>query len=140
MARLKQVPLTDLEQQLDEFDEKRPVMRLLAAIIYKQGPSALDIADWFDVRPATVYRWFERIEEAEDLATSIRDAPRPGRPEKLDSTAREEFFDVVRQRPAVAGLDSPRWTPRVAQQYLNDRFEVEYSVRHVRRLMREAGV
>ncbi len=138
MARLEEVPLEDLRDQLDEFDEKRPMLRLLAAIVYKQGPSVPTVAEWFDVRVATVYGWFDRMESEPDLASAVRDRPRPGRPARLSGDDRNEFLALLRGPPEAAGVDAPEWTPRLARDVLRESHGVEYSLRHVRRLLDEA--
>lgn len=139
MARLEDVPLEALREELDTFDDRRPLLRLLAAILYKQGPSVPTIARWFDVRPATVYGWFDRIEDAASLGEAIHDAPRPGRPAKLSPDERDELFRLLRGPPEAAGYDGAAWTPRTVADLLEERFEVSYSLRHVRRLMDEAN-
>lgn len=40
---------------------KQEAMRLMVAILSKQGPSVSMIARWFDLREATVYAWFDRL-------------------------------------------------------------------------------
>lgn len=138
MARLEDVPLQTLREALDEFDDRRPLVRLLAAILYKQGPSVPTIADWLDVRPATVYGWFDRIERADTLQEGLHDAPRPGRPAKLSADERRALFEQLQEPPSAAGYDDATWTPASAQALLQEQFGVEYSKRHVRRLLKEA--
>lgn len=138
MARLESVSLTELRDQLETFGERRPMLRLLAAILYKQGQSAPTIADWFDVRVATVYAWFDRIESEPSLEGAIRDDPRPGRPPRLSRADRRRFHERLRRPPSEAGFDADEWTPRLAQTALRAEFDVEYSLRHVRRLLRPA--
>lgn len=138
MARLEDLPLAALRDQLEEFDEHRPMRRLLAAVIYKQGPSVPTIADWFDVRAATVYAWFDRLEAEADLGSAVRDRPRPGRPTRLSGDDRREFLATLGESPEDAGYDARAWTPGLARDHLRDSYGVEYSLRHVRRLLDEA--
>lgn len=121
---------------VDTFEERRPLLRLLAAILYKSGPSAPAIADWLDVREATVYSWFDRIETGGPLEEAIRDSPRPGRPSRLDDVERRQFHAALGDSPEAVGIDAAAWTPRVARDYLEETFGVRYSLRHVRRLLR----
>lgn len=138
MARLECIPLEDLRDQFEEFDEKRPMLRLVAAIVYKQGPSVPTIAEWFDVRVATVYGWFDRIESEPDLASAVRDRPRSGRPVRLSGEDRREFLALLREPPEAADVDAPEWTPRLARDVLRESYGVEYSLRHIRRFLDEA--
>lgn len=138
MTRLEEVPLTKLRTELETFDHRRPILRLLAAILYKQGPSVPTIAEWFDVRPATVYAWFDRLETADSIDEAIHDAHRPGRPAKLSADEKETLFELLERPPEAAGYDAETWTPVAVSDLIRNRFDIEYSVRHVRRLLDEA--
>lgn len=135
MTRLEAVPLADLRGHLEGYENHREVTRLIAAFLYKQGPSAPEIARWFDVREATVYAWFDRIESAEELAEALSDDPRPGRPTRLDPDQRRAFERDLRQDPATSGYDEETWTTSLAQDHLESTYGVDYSRRHVRRFL-----
>ena len=139
MARLENVSVEDLEAALDNATGKRETQRLMVAIIYKRGPSAPMIAEWLDTREQTLYRWFDRIEE-EPIEQAVQDRQRPGRPTKLTDADKEEFQEYVQNPPTEAGYDQPAWTTALAQRFLDDEFDVEYSRRHVQRLLKDAGL
>lgn len=139
MAKLENISVEELHEALDEVEEKKPTQRLMLAILYKQGPSVPMIGDWFDMRDETIYRWFTEMEE-EPLMDAIYDETRPGRPADLSEDQRHEFEAALHEPPEEAGLDAPAWTPKLARKYLREEFDVEYTLRHVRRLMHEAGV
>jgi transposase len=139
MARLENVSVEELEEALDEATGKRETQRLLVAIIYKRGPSAPMIAEWLDTREQTIYRWFDRLEK-EPISQAVQDRQRSGRPSKLDDADRAEFQEAVQNPPSEAGYDQPAWTTDLAQQFLEDEFDVEYSRRHVQRLLKDAGL
>jgi transposase len=138
MARLENVPVEDLEAALEDATGKRETKRLLVAIIYKRGPSAPMIAEWLDTREQTIYRWFDRL-ESEPIDQAVQDRQRSGRPPKLEDSQWETFRDAVQQLPTEAGYDEPEWTPDLARRFLEDEFDVEYSRRHVQRLLHDAG-
>lgn len=108
-------------------------------MLYEQGVSAPTIADWFGVRPATVYAWLNRFETATDLAAAARDATRPGRPAKLSNEDRQAFFALLDGPPTDVGIETDEWTSEIARDLLSSRFGVEYSRRHVRRLVDQAN-
>jgi transposase len=139
MTRLENVSAEELEAALDEATGKRETQRLLVAIIYKRGPSAPMIAEWLDTREQTIYRWFDRLEE-EPIRQAVQDRQRSGRPPKLDDADRAEFQKAVQNPPSQAGYDEPAWTTGLAQQFLQDEFDAEYSRRHVQRLLKDAGL
>jgi len=139
MARLENVSVEELENTLANVDGKRETQRLIAAIIYKRGPSVPMIAEWINKREATIYQWFDRI-ETEPIEQAVTDDPRPGRPSKLTDEERAQFESVLQEPPDNVGIDAPAWTPKIARQYLRDAFGAEYTLRHVRRLLTEADL
>lgn len=139
MARLENISVEDLESALDDATGKRETQRLMAAIIYKRGPSAPMIAEWLDTREQTLYRWFDRIEE-EPIEQAVQDRQRPGRPTKLSDPESETFQELLKHPPSEAGYDHPAWTTALAQQFLENEFDVAYSRRHVQRLLKDAGL
>lgn len=139
MSLLEQTTVEELQDALDVVEAKKPTQRLMLAILYKRGPSVPMIADWFDMREETIYRWFRRLER-EPLLEAVYDEPRPGRPPKLTDAQREAFGRALQRSPRDVGRDGEHWTPAIAKTFLADEFDVEYSIRHVRRLMRNATV
>lgn len=139
MAKLEDISVRELEEILVEIEGYREVERLLAAIIYKRGPSVPKIAQWLDKREATIYRWFDRL-EAQPIDEAIRDDPRSGRPPKLTDKQRETFISLLHESPEEAGYDAATWTPKLVRQHLFEEFDIEYTLRHVRRLMRDSGL
>lgn len=134
MSRLQNVSLGDLHAALDSVVQKKPTQRLMVAILYKKGPSVPMIAEWFDLREGRIYRWFDRM-ETEPLETAVRDRPRPGRPSKLTDEQYEAFRSALQDPPAASGYDADEWTPELVRRYIEAEFGVEYSRRHVRRLL-----
>jgi len=139
MAKLENISVKELEAALDDATERRETMRLLVAIIYKRGPSAPMIAEWLDTREQTIYRWFDRLKE-EPISQAVQDRQRSGRPPKLDEADRAAFQAAVHEPPTDAGYDQPAWTTALAQQFFEEEFGVEYSRRHVQRLLKDAGL
>lgn len=139
MALLESISVEELHDGLDDVEPKKPTQRLMLAILYKQGPSVPMIADWFDMRDDTIYRWFREMEQA-PLVEAIHDDPPPGRPPKLTDDEREQFEAAVQAAPEAVGYDAPAWTTKLARRFLTEEFDVEYTPRHVRRLLTEAGL
>jgi len=139
MTRLENISVEELEDALCDATDKKETRRLMAAIIYKRGPSAPMIAEWLDTREQTIYRWFDRL-ETEPIEQAVQDRQRSGRPSKLDDADLTAFRQAVQNPPEEAGYDHPAWTTALAQQFLKDEFDVEYSRRHVQRLLKDAGL
>jgi transposase len=142
MDYLENIIVGELQEILAEVDEKKPVQRVLAGIAYKDGVEQQTIAERHDVHPNTVRNWLIRLErlDSEPFEEVVYDDPRPGQSRELDEAEHDRFIEVLHDSPEEVGLDTRAWTVPLAQQYLEDEFNIEYCRRHVRRLMSEAGL
>lgn len=127
---------SELRAALDAVEEKKPALRLLAAIAYRNGVTQQELADWLGVERKTIYNWLSRI-DPEHIAESVRDEPRPGRPRKLDPGQQEELARALEDTPQEIGFDDDRWTAPVLRDYIQETFDVEYSLPSCRRLLAE---
>lgn len=139
MDHLTELSLEDLQQALEEVDGKKPTMRLLAAIAYKNGVTQTELSEWYDVERRTIYSWLKRL-ESESLTEAVTDAKRSGRPRKLTDEQREQFGRTLQEPPTVVGYDASAWSPELAQRHLEETYDVDYSIPSCRRLMKEAGL
>ena len=141
MARLEAVSADELRAYLDEVEQKRPTLRLVVGINYKEGVSQSDLAEWYGVSRTTIHNWLNRLErlETEPFDEVIYDADRPGRPSKLSENEWEQLLSILDESPDEVGIDAPHWSPRRVQVFLEDEFDVTYSRRHIRELLHQAG-
>ena len=70
----------------------------------------------------------------------MTDDKRTGRKRKLSDLEQHEFEETIHEPPEEAGIDAPAWTPALAQEYLQETYDVEYSIPSCRRLLKEAGL
>ena len=70
----------------------------------------------------------------------MTDDKRTGRKRKLSDSEQHEFEETVHEPPEEVGIDAPAWTPALAQEYLQETYDVEYSIPSCRRLLKEAGL
>lgn len=131
---LEEVSTQTLRRSLDRVERKQATERLLAAIVYKEGPSVPTIATWFDRHPDTIYRWFDRLERL-PVDQAVTDDPRPGRPSKLDPDERARLDTALEGSPKAFGYDAPTWTTDLVKRFLKAAFGVDYSRRQIRRIM-----
>jgi transposase len=76
----------------------------------------------------------------ESLEQAVTDDKRTGRKRKLSDQEQQEFEETVHELPKEAGIDAPAWTPALVQDYLQETYDVEYSIPSCRRLLKEAGL
>jgi len=137
---LDEISVEELQDALDNVDEKKPTQRLLAAIAYKNGVTQTELAEWYDVQRRTIYSWLKRLDTDESLEQAVSDSKRTGRNRKLSETQQEQFEASVQEPPAEVGIDAPAWTPALVQEFLEETYGVEYSIPSCRRLLKEAGL
>lgn len=141
MAHLEDLSADELRGYLAEVDDKQPSLRLIAGINYKEGIAATTIADWYDISTSTVHNWLNRLERLEDepMEAVIHDAPRSGRPKKLSSEEWNKLNQILDKQPNEVGIEAPHWTPRIVQHLIEEKFDTEYTKRHVQVLLHQTG-
>jgi transposase len=144
MARLEDVSVEYLRELFEQMDDPDAIKRLSVAIAYKEVDelTQTDAAALYGFSSGWASRWFERLERLDDepYEDVLYDEPRSGRPPKLSRDQQDRFEAVLREPPQAVGIDGVAWTVKLARQYLQETFDVEYSDRHIRRIMREAGL
>lgn len=116
-----------------------PTMRITAALLVVEGCPKSTIASALGVSLKTVYNWLERFTNR-PVDKAPFDEPRPGAPGKLDPNQREALYEALASRPDQTGYDARGWTPDLVNRFIREEFDIEYSRRHVRRLMHEASL
>lgn len=137
MDHLDDISLDDLQRALADVEGAKPTQRLLAAIAYKRGVTQTELAAWYGVQRRTIYNWLKRLED-EPLAEAVTDEHRPGRPPKLTDDQQETLRAALREPPTESGYEEASWTAALVRQYVDDAFDVEYSLPSCRRRLREA--
>ena len=140
MDHLDEISVEELQTALDNVEGKKPTQRLLAAIAYKNGVSQTELSRWYDVQRRTIYSWLKRLDTDDSLEQAVSDDKRTGRKRKLSKSQQKEFEETVHDPPEEVGIDAPAWTPALAQEYLQETYDVEYSTPSCRRLLKEAGL
>jgi transposase len=137
------IPDTEVARIRDRLaerpDDGKAVMRLVAAREYKAGLSPAEIERKYGWPEGTVYHWLDYIEQR-GLDGALRDRDRSGRPPKLSDEERDRLLEDLRGSPENCGYDHGEWIPALVDHHLETEYGVEYSIRHVRRLMNEAGI
>ena len=139
MDHLDEISVEELQQALNSVEGNKPTQRLTAAIAYKNGVTQTELAEWYGVERRTIYSWLKRLEQ-EPLEQAVQDDHRSGRPRKLTEEQQKQLEQTLQQPPTEAGIDAPAWTPALLDEFLEETFDVDYSIPSCRRLMKEAGL
>ena len=127
-----------LRQQLRTESDAKAVKRLTSAVLYKQGNSPAEIERLLGFPEQTVYDWLDTVAER-DL-TALGDLPRPGQSTRLTDDQWRKLTATLAASPSEVGYDEPAWSPALVRDYIAETFEVEYSLAHMYRVMKRAGL
>lgn len=139
MGRVDYLILDELHEQLEQTEGNVPTQRVLAAIGRKQGATLDQLAERHNVAEKTIRNWLDRFADR-PLQAAPYDDERTGRPPKLPDAAKAAFLADLQQSPDELGYDRQSWYPVLAHHHLEEEYGVEYSLRHVYRLLDEAGL
>ncbi|MCL7417733.1 MAG: helix-turn-helix domain-containing protein [Halalkalicoccus sp.] len=135
MTKLDAIPAADLREALSETTDHKAVRRLMVALAYKDGDSVDRLSDLYGIPTSTVYYWLDRFEER-GIERGLEDESRPGRPAKLDEEDRKSLTADLALSPTDLGYDADEWGPKLARDHIRREYGIEYSLGHVRRLLR----
>ncbi len=137
--KLSDLTIEEVTERLREESDGKAIKRLVAAREYLDGNSPAEISTKFGWPEQTIYSWFDRF-ESNEMDEALYDESPPGRPGALTQEELERFKHAVSNPPEEAGYDVSAWSTALAQEFLRDEFGQEFSRRHVRRLLKRAGL
>ena len=137
MGRLDDISLEELHELREQTEGEIPRERVLAAIGRKQGDEIETLAERHGVVEKTIRNWLDRFAK-EPIEQAPYDDPKPGRPSKLAEHEREELFDHLQEPPTELGCDQQAWSTKLLLHHVKDKYGVEYSGGHARKLMGKA--
>lgn len=112
----------------------REARRLQAWKLYQQGWSQRAIARLLEVGESTVSQWFKRARTAGG-ARALHRRKAPGAARRLPRARWRELRALLRQGAEAHGFHGALWTRARVAVLIRRHFKVEYSPRHVGRLL-----
>lgn len=138
-GKIKNISENELREHVEIDTDSKPHWRLVVAIEYKNGLSPAQIEAKYGISKNNVYTWLDRFEER-GVKAALHDTPKPGREPKLTDEEWKRFDEHLHTSPEEHGYDYQAWFPVLAHHHLKTEFDVEYCLRHVRRLLDKAGL
>ena len=108
-------------------------LRLLTAILRKEGKSLDFISESIQIPKTTVHDWLSRL-ESKGL-DGLVDIKQPGRPSWLSEEEKEKLKDVLSRSPEEQGIPFKIWTTSLVQYVTYKLFGVTYKPRNVTKLL-----
>jgi len=118
-------------------ENSKAQIRLLAALLRKEGMTLEEISKKVKYPLTTVGDWLRRIYfKGISRRYSIR---QPGRPKRLTHEQEIELDSFLSQSPQKAGLPFVLWTTKLVRTFIEQQYGVVYKIRQVRNLLNRLG-
>jgi len=115
----------------------RVAKRLRAVLLNNDGCSSGEIAAILDAPRSKVSQWLSSYAELGHEA--LWEGQRSGRPAQLDEQQKLALGEIIDGGPLERGFASGVWNAPMIGRVITEEFAVEYTPRHVRRLLEEMG-
>jgi transposase len=115
----------------------RVAKRLHAVLLNNQGCSSGEIAALLDAARSKVWQWLSDYEAFGHEA--LLEGQRSGRPPLLEEQQKLALGEILDRGPLPYGFASGVWNAPMIRRVIGEEFEVDYSARHVRRLLQDMG-
>ena len=128
----------ELSQLYREEKNPKAKMRLLAALLRKEGLTYREITGRIKYPLMTVADWLRRMhEEGIHRRYSIKQS---GRPHKMTEDQLHDLESVLVDSPQENGLPFAFWTTKLVQHYIEKKYGISYDSRQVRNLLYRMGM
>ena len=127
----------DLMNLYQKEKNAKAKLRLLSAILRKEGKSLDYISQSIQIPKTTVHDWLSRLEG--NGLNGLVDIKQPGRPSWLSDEQKEELKKVLSRGPEEQDIPFKMWTTSLVQYLIYKMFNVEYKPRNVRKLVKKLG-
>jgi len=132
---LPRISVEELQQAYERERGGWPKIRLLVAIKRKEGQSMDAIAEHLQISRTAVNETLHRFQERGSSAKD--DEKRSGRPRRLGADQLKQLRQTLISGPRKG--TNALWTTRQIIELLRGTYHLEYTPRHMRRLMHQLG-
>ena len=129
--------LRRLKKEAEADGAYRVAKRIHAVTLNHDGMSSSEIAEVLDAARSKVSQWLSDYEHYGFEA--LLEGQRSGRPEQLTEPQRVQLEDIIDSGPVSWGFLSGVWSAPMVARVISQEFGIDYSARHVRRLLHEWG-
>lgn len=129
-----------LKKAIKASPEARFLHRLHCVQLVSQNHKAYEVASWFGDDPSSVSRWARHFNTFG--VEGLHDDQKTGRLAKINYDQMQALKKELEKPPSAQGYNKTKWDGHLLATYLQERYQVEYSLRQCQRLLlklREAG-
>jgi transposase len=129
--------LRRLRKEAEGDGAYRVARRIHAVLLNRDGHASGDIAHILDAPRSKVSQWLRDYEEFG--LEALLEGQRSGRPAQLSASQRRQLEDIIDSGPRAYGFLSGVWSAPMVGRIVTEEFGIDYTDRHVRRLLHEWG-
>ena len=134
---LPDVQTTKLKSLYKKEKDPKAKIRLLAAILRKEGKSLSEISSSIQKPIMTVSDWLKRIEE--EGLHRIYSIKQTGKPSILTKKQLDRLEKILDESPEKQGIPFKIWTTSLVQYIVKKVFDVMYKIRNIRKIVKKLG-
>jgi len=134
---LPSISLSELKSLYKHEKKAKAKLRLLAAILRKDGKTLEDICFSLQKAKTTVHDWLKRLED--DGLAKIYDIKKLGKPAKLSPKQKDQLKKILKDKPIKQGIPYTIWTTQLVQYIIHKLFSVLYKIRNIEYLVKKLG-
>ncbi|MEI8064722.1 MAG: helix-turn-helix domain-containing protein [Verrucomicrobiota bacterium] len=123
-----------IRREFRRSKEARYIHRLHGVLLVLLGSSAAEAGKLLGVPQRTIAHWV--IEFKRHGLDGLVEAKNTGRPASLNPRQQKTLFLALKKSPTDAGLSGTRWTGARVAEFLRERYGINLTMRHCRRLLR----
>lgn len=129
--------LRRLRKEAEADGAYRVAKRIHAVTLNHDGRTSGEIAGLLEAPRSKVSQWLSDYEHYGFEA--LLEGQRSGRPDHLTESQRVQLEDIIDSGPVSWGFLSGVWSAPMVAHVLSEEFGIDYSARHVRRLLHAWG-
>lgn len=129
--------LRRLKKEAEADGAYRVARRIHAVTLNHEGLSSGDIAKLLDAPRSKVSQWLSHYEQFG--FDGLLEGQRSGRPAELTLQQQGQLKDIVESGPTAWGFLSGVWSAPMVARVIAEEFGIDYTARHVGRLLHQLG-
>jgi len=134
---LANVSMQYLKEQYKKEKDSKAKLRLLAAILRKEGKDLREISKSIHKPFTTISDWLKRFEK--DGLKRIYNLKKSGRPSLLNEEQQEKLKEILEESPEKQKIPFKIWTTQLVQYIIKKTFGVLYVKRSIRIILKKLG-
>lgn len=134
---LKEYPKDELMEMYRKEKEGKPKIRLLAAILRKEGKTLEEISDLIKYPLTTIKGWLHEMHRAG--IERIHPIKQPGRPRRLTEKELRDLDLTLSEPPTKQNMPFKFWNTKLVIKLVKERYGVEYGPVQMWRILHKLG-